>query len=291
MGQPGEGQLVDVVQLSGAKGEGRRVLDDHRLGMGLDHRPASMGVLLIVVRGKGPCILLFVLLDLRKAGDDHRILPPGLPPAAHLLFDCGPGDIPDLIDLFPGIQPPGHLQDGLLPHAIDQEVGGSVCQDGLADGVGPVVVVSKAAQAGLDSSQDDWNIGKEGVHPVGIDDARPVRAEQAAARGVDVPAAAFEVGGEVVDHGVHIARGDAEEETGRAQPQKVLIPFRIRLGNDSHGVAGIPEHPAQKARPEGGVIDIGISAHQDDVELLDGEVFGLLHRYGQEEGLLGHDYL
>ena len=148
--------------------------------------------------------------------------------------------------------------------------------------------MGEPAQAGLDSSQDDRNIGKEGMNPVGIDDRRPVRPEQAAARGVDIPAAALEVGGEVVDHGVHVAGCYAKEKAGPAQPEEVLIFFPIGLGDNSHGVARIPEDPAQKSRPEGGMVHIGISADEDDIELLDAEVFCLLYRYGQERGLLYH---
>ena len=129
------------------------------------------------------------------------------------------------------------------------------------------------------------------MDPVGIDYRRPVRPEQAAAGGVDIPASALEVGGEVVDHGVHVARGYAEEQAGLTQPEEVLILSPVRLGDNSHGVACIPEDPAEKACPEGGVIDIGISADEDDIELVDAEVFGLRHRYGQEGGLLGHGCL
>jgi hypothetical protein len=39
------------------------------------------------------------------------------------------------------------------------------------------------------------------------------------------------------------------------------------------------------------MVHIGISADEDDIELLDAEVFCLLHRYGQERRLLGHGCL
>jgi len=49
--------------------------------------------------------------------------------------------------------------------------------------------MGKAAQAGLDPTKDDRHPGEEGMGQVGIDNGRPVRPEQSAARRVNIMAA------------------------------------------------------------------------------------------------------
>jgi hypothetical protein len=52
-------------------------------------------------------------------------------------------------------EPSGDLQDGFLPHPVDEQVGLGVDQDGAADPVRPGIVVGDPPEACLDPPQDD----------------------------------------------------------------------------------------------------------------------------------------
>ena len=121
---------------------------------------------------------------------------------------------------------------------------------------------------------------------VSIYDGRPVRPEQAAARRVDIRASPLQVGCEVVDHGVHIAGGYAQKQSRLAQAQEVLS--LAGLGDDAHAVAGIPEHPAHKGGGKRGMVDIGVSADEYDVQLIDALLFCLRPEHGQKGRLRYH---
>src|SRR5690606_12705786 len=109
------------------------------------------------------------------------------------------------------------LAQGEVAHAIDEQDVAAVGEDGGCDLVGPVVGVGDAGRAGRDAADHDGGVGVEVLEDVRIDGARVVGAEAVfAAGGVGVLAAEFFGRGVAVDHGVHAAGGDAEEEAGRA---------------------------------------------------------------------------
>jgi len=151
--------------------------------------------------------------------------------------------------------------------------------------------VGKAPQAGLDAPQDDRHLRKEAVHPVGVDYGSPVRPEQGSARRVDVASPPLEGRCEVIDHGVDVAGGDAEEEAGAPQSAEVIGLFPVRLGDDPHAVASIPEHPADDRCGEAGMVDVSVSADEDHVKVVYAQLPGLCQGDGQKFRLLSHLYL
>ena len=98
-------------------------------------------------------------------------------------------------------EPPGDLDDRLLAHAEDDQVGLAVEQDRPADGVAPVVVVGQPAQRRLDAAGDDRHAGERLAGPLAVGQRRPVgpQADPAAGR-VGVVVADLLVGRVVVDH-------------------------------------------------------------------------------------------
>jgi len=153
MGRPLERQLIYPVQLFAAERPGGWILDDDRLGVGLDHPAAVKRILLLIVQGKGPGVLPPVRCNLGIARYLQLLTarPPGLP-AGYLLLDCSACHIPNLRDPLSLIQPPCHLPQSSLSHAVDDHVRWRISQDRLAHRVRPIIIVGKATQAGLDPS-------------------------------------------------------------------------------------------------------------------------------------------
>ena len=75
----------------------------------------------------------------------------------------------------PGREALGDLDDVLLAHAVDDEVGLAVEQDRAADGVAPVVVVGQPPQRRLDAAGDDRHAGERLAGAVAVRRAWPGR--------------------------------------------------------------------------------------------------------------------
>ena len=132
----------------------------------------------------------------------------------------------------------GDLQSGILPHAVAQNIRLGIEEDGAAHLVLPVVVVSKAAQTGLQPADDDGDVPEHLPHPVGVDDGGVVRAQSGlAAGGVGVIVAALAGGGVVGHHGVDVAGGDQHPQAGAAQSGEGGGIAPVRLGHNGHPVA------------------------------------------------------
>ena len=67
------------------------------------------------------------------------------------------------------------LDDSALAHAVEQQVRLRIEQDGALQAVGPVVIVRQAAQAGLDTADEDRDLRKAAADEVAVDDRRIVR--------------------------------------------------------------------------------------------------------------------
>ena len=103
----------------------------------------------------------------------------------------------------------------MLAHAEDDEVGLGVEHDRSADGIAPVVVMSQPAQGCLDASGNHRHTRKGLAGPLAIGERRPVRPKtNSPARAIGIVVADLLAGGVVVDHAVHVAGADAEEQPG-----------------------------------------------------------------------------
>jgi hypothetical protein len=85
----------------------------------------------------------------------------------------------------------------------------------------------------------------------------------------------------VVDHRVHVARADPEEEPRAAEPPPIIDLLPIRLADDAHAESGGFEHAAQDCHREAGMVDVGVARDEDDVELVPAAAAGFGHGHGE----------
>ncbi len=175
------------------------------------------------------------------------------------------------------------LDDGALGIAVQQQVGLAVDEDRAPHLVLPVVVVRDAAQAGLDAADDHRHVAPGLLAALRVDQRRAVGAAAAGAAGrVGVVAADLAVGGVAVDHRIHVAGGDAEEQVRLAQRLEGLGRLPVGLRDDADAEALRLEHAADHGHAEAGVVDVGVAGDDDDVAAVPAERVHLLPAHGQE---------
>ena len=140
-----------------------------------------------------------------------------------------------------------------------------------------------AAQAGLDAADDDWHVLEGFTTALGVDIHRAIWPFAAfPARGVGIVTANFTIRGIAIDHGIHIASAHAEKQIGPTQAREVLRIPPIRLGNDPHTKTLCLQHPTDHRHAKTGMIDIGITGHQDDVATVPMQIRHFLPAHGQK---------
>ena len=189
----------------------------------------------------------------------------------------------DLVDRLAARQAVGDLDDGTLGVAVQQQVGLAVHQHRAAHLVLPVVVVGDAAQAGLDAAQHDRHLGIGLAAALRIDQRGTVRPLAGhVAGGIGIVAAQPAVGGVAVDHRIHVAGGDAEEQIRLAQRLEGLGALPVGLGDDADAETLRLEHAADDGHAEAGVVDIGVAADDDDVAAVPAQRLHLAAAHRQE---------
>ena len=292
MGRAGIGQRVDLVHLFRGQGPGRR--RQHQ-GAVAHHllRPGVLAVHLLFqhlgqaqqLRGLGLHGLVGGQLHARQVepflGQIHGDV---------VLVHLGqPGRAVDAVQALAFGQTAGAFQDGQLAHAVDEQVGLGVQQDGAAQAVGPEIVMGGAAQRGLDAAQDHRQAGEGLTGQVGIDQTGAVGTRAGlAAGGVGIIVALFAEGRVVGQHGVQRARADAHEKPGTAHDQQVVGRLPAGLGHDAHAETVGHQPAAQQHGPEGRVIHIGVAVDQQHVQFLPAQGLHLGAAHGQEAGLAVH---
>src|SRR6202041_1702096 len=68
--------------------------------------------------------------------------------------------VPEILDRLAGREPPGDVDDLMLAHAEDDQVGLGIEHDGALYGVTPVVVMGQSAERGFDATGDDGHTGE-----------------------------------------------------------------------------------------------------------------------------------
>ena len=104
------------------------------------------------------------------------------------------------------------VYNGALSVAVEQNVGLTVNQYRPFDLVTPIVVVRHAPETGFNTTnhQRDVSVGFSG--PLTVNRHRAIRSFPGnIARGVSVVVTTFAVSRVVIDHRVHVARGNTEE--------------------------------------------------------------------------------
>ena len=104
------------------------------------------------------------------------------------------------------------LHNGPFGIAEQEQVGATVEQNRAPDPITPVVVVGNAAQAGFDAADDNRYVSKGLPESLAVDRHGPVWALAGDIAGrVGIIITPLFVCGVVVNHGVHVAGGHAEE--------------------------------------------------------------------------------
>ena len=232
----------------------------------MQNGPAPDEILLIVLEQRRFGISPLILADLFKRGLFHGGEHTFFFVAGHI---AGAPHIPDAVDGLPFFQPPGDLHDLVFPHAVDQQVGSAIHQNGAADFIIPIIVVGEPAQGCLDAADDDGQVGPGPLDQVGIDDHCPVGpAPRQTAGGVGVlfpPALCHGVMGH---HGIDVARIDQGGIAGPAHGQQLVGRVVIGLGKDGHPEPGFFQHTGDHRCAKGGVIHIGIAGDQQEIVVI-----------------------
>lgn len=123
-------------------------------------------------------------------------------------------------------------------------------------------------EARLDTAQDNGlSPSKVAPDQVGISDHRTVGAAVVDSTGGKIICLALLPGSGVVgDQGIDAAAGDAPEKFRFAEAGDVGAGGDIRLGDDSHPVAGGKETLADDGDAYIGTVYVGVSSDQDHVE-------------------------
>ena len=274
------GQAIDGVHLVLGKRRSRRVLHHvHAVGVRFHQTGARHRVARAVLGGEA----------LREGTLVARNL---FPPGQHLVVDhvfqraraehraVDEGEIAHGKARSEGI---GNLDDRALPHAVGDEIGPGIEQDGALEGIGPVVVMGEPAQTRLDAAQNDRRFLEGAANEVRIDHGRVVGARAAlAARRVGVVAAALLVHRVVVHHGVHVARRHEESQPRLAEHRDAFRVVPIGLGDEAHLVAVGLQHPGDDGAAERGMIHVGVAGDIDKIDRIPAARIGLGPGGGQE---------
>ena len=256
MGLPKVGQLRHFVQLLGVQGHGGGIGDEVSVPVGLDHRPAPDGVVLVILHQVGRRIGPLVPGDRFVGGHRHS----GKGADAGVFGEkAGPFHRGDLCCRCAGGQESGQLPGGPLPHAIGEQVGLGVQEDGAPDLVLPVIVVGEPAQGGLQPPDDNGDVPKGLPDLVGVDNGGPVRPQaRPVARGVGIVVAPLPGGGIMGHHGVDVSPVDEDPVPGAAHIGEGGELPPVGLGQDGHPVPLRLQYPADDGGAEGGVVHIGV---------------------------------
>ena len=261
----GIGQGIDLVHLLGGQGWLGRVLNDVSVAAGLGQRLGGEGVGVLILHAKA--------FGIGAAAHAHRFAgwQQGIVHALHQRpgpVDCA-ADKGDVMHRQAAVQRIGALDNALFAHAVKQQIGPGIHQNGGKHFVRPVVIVAQAAQAGLQPADEDGCVGIALTDQPAIGGHGIVRAlAHHAAGGVIVHFAAALGHRVMADHRVHVAAHDQEAQPGRPEDGNGVGIVPVGLADDAHPVAVRLQHAADDRMAKAGVVDIGVADDIDKVTLI-----------------------
>ena len=140
----------------------------------------------------------------------------------------------------------------VLAHAVHQQVGAAVLQNGGADCVVPVIIVGKPPERCFQTAQRHGHIiAVNSLYRLGIHYSRTVGALAcSSACGVCVIGALFLCGGVMSHHGVDVARSYEKGVLGSAELCEIPVAVPVGLSNDTHSKALILYHSGDYGNSE-----------------------------------------
>ncbi len=186
----------------------------------------------------------------------------------------------DLADFLARSQAVRHFHQRTLAVAVNQHVSFGVHQHRTAYGIRPVIVVSDTTQAGFDAAQHDRHVFIGFFARLTVNQRRAIRTFAAhVAGGVGIIVTQFAIGGITVDHRVHVAGGDAEEQVRFAQPHEIFFIAPVRLRNDADAEALRFQHAADDRHTKTRVVDIGVTTDNDHIAAIPAQLIHLFARH------------
>ena len=258
------GKVVHRIHFGCGQGLLGRVLHHIFLPVGLGQPLGGERITVAVLDFEGLGVGALAFLQLLVAGQNNRgqafVQLPALKDRAV--------DIGDVLHVHTGVQGVRNFHDAALTHAVHQQVRLGIQEDGTLHGIGPVVVVGQAAQAGLNAANENGHILVGLPDEIAVDDGGVVRAlahDAAGSEGVRLPAVPGD--GIVVDHGVHVAAADQKAQPGATEDVDGLGVAPVRLRDDDHAVAVAFQNAADDGVAKGRVVYVGVANDVDKVRL------------------------
>ena len=140
-----------------------------------------------------------------------------------------------------------------------------------------------AAQGRFDAADDDGHVGIRFARALGVHGDGAVRALVRFRVGrVGVVGADLAVGRVLVDHGIHVAGGNAVVQARLAEDAEGVGRQPVRLADDADAVALRFKQAAHQGHAEARMVDVGIARDEDDVALVPAQRVHLGTRHRQE---------
>ena len=266
MRPPGEVQAIHLIHLVLLERQGRRIDDDCLAAVSLHEPPRVVGIGLEV-------------RDPRHLAEGERIGRDGLVGGEFKRVVsrrrrlAGPeavGDTAEATQLLhrrAGVERPRDREHRPLPHSEDDQVGLGIEQDRTADRVAPVVVVGDAAETRLHAAGDDRHSGIRLPRPLAVGERGPVGPPaDLAPRRIGVVVADLPIRRVVVDHRIHVAGRDPEEQPRPTELSPGIAAAPVGLGQHGHAEARRFQKSCDQAVGKTRVIDVGVTADEHDVD-------------------------
>ena len=172
----------------------------------------------------------------------------------------------DVRHVKPSRQRIGDLHDGMLAHAIADQVGAGVKQNRTLQLVRPVIIMSQTAKRCLDATQNNGNILIRAANQVSVDHRRAIGTKPHLAAGRERISAAMPLGYRVVvHHRVHVASGNQESQPGPSQHRDAFRVAPIGLADHTHLIVVGLKQARDDGHAERGMVDIRIAAHEHEI--------------------------
>ena len=256
-------QTVHRVHLRGGQRFTRRVLH-HELMVGIwFHQAFSRdGVAVAVLHVEAAGILEVILLHAIERGQQLVIV--------HVLKRFRAihraVDERDVGHVEPSRQRIGDLHDGMLAHAVTDQVGAGVKQDRTLQLVRPVIIMSQTAKRCFDAAQHDGNVLVRAANQVSVDHRRPIGTKPHLAAGRERIGAAMLLGNRIViHHRVHIASGNQESQPRPSQHRDAFRVAPIGLADHAHLIVVRLKQARNDGHAERGMVDVRVTAYKHEV--------------------------
>ena len=177
------------------------------------------------------------------------------------------------------------LADLALAVAVDEQVRLRVQQDGPAHFLRPVVEMGNATEGGFNATYNDGDILERFARTLRVDDDGTVWAfATLASWRVGIVTSDTAIRSVAIDHGVHVAGGDAEEQVRSAERGECVGAVPVRLGDDANAETLGFEDTADDGHTEAGVVNVRIAGDDDDVAAIPAEKVHFRTGHGQKRG-------